>query len=197
MKYRPNSIELSENEKIGIDFYLCCNTKSSAIRLIRKLNGELRVLSKDGAKTAANTFFNKPEVIKYIEKKEKDLCIRYQNRNFINDTLEQTYNVNLATAPRDKVNEVLIERLENVIKDPNSSSGDVISAVNKIADIRNSKEKEDETDNSAYSKFMHFVVPMQCCDDCPNKDNLLKDNNHFATEEEVRQAFYKNDIQKK
>lgn len=197
MKYRPNSLDLSENEKIGIDFYLCCNTRTAAIRLIRKLNGELRVLSNEGAKSAANTFFNKPEVIKYIEKKEKDLCIRYQNREIINNTAEQTDNVNLATAPRDKVNEVLIERLENVIKDPNSTSGDVISAVNKIADIRNSKEKEDETDNSAYSKFMHFVVPMQCCDECPNKDNLLKDNNHFATEEEVRQAFYKNDIQKK
>lgn len=197
MKYKPTSLDLSENEKIGIDFYLCCNTKSAAIRLIRKLNGELRVLSNEGAKNAAKIFFNKPEVLKYMEQKEKDLYIRYQNREIINNTSEQTDNVNLATAPRDKVNEVLIERLENVIKDPNSTSGDVISAVNKIADIRNSKEKEDETDNSAYAKFMHFVVPMQCCDECPNKDNLLKDNNHFATEEEVRQAFYKNDIQKK
>lgn len=196
MKYKPSSLDLSENEKIGIDFYLCCNTKSAAIRLIRKLNGELRVLSNEGAKNAAKTFFNKPEVLKYIEQKEKDLYIRYQNRKLVSDTLDETDNVNLATAPRDKVNEVLIDRLENVIRDPNSTSGDVISAVNKIADIRNSKEKEDETDNSAYSKFMHFVVPMQCCDNCPNKDELLKDNNHFATEEEIKQAFYKN-VQKK
>lgn len=197
MKYRPSTISLSENEKIGIDFYLCCNAKPAAIRLIRKLNGELRVLSNEGAKAAATKFFQRQDVINYIEVKEKELYTRYQTRQMVGDTLEQSDNVNLATAPRDKVNEVLIERLENVIKDPNSSSSDVISAVNKIADIRNSKEKEDETDNSAYSKFMHFVVPMQCCDKCPNKEQLLKDHNHFATEEEIKRAFYKDDVQEK
>lgn len=190
MAYEISKLELSDNEKVAIDFYLACNTKIAALRLLRKLDGELRVLSDDGAKKAASKFFAKTTVVDYIERKEKELKARYQNERIVaKETAEEE--VNLATATRDKVNQYLIDTLEEVIKNPNSTSSDVISAVNKIADIRNSKEKEDDTDNSAYSKLVHFVVPMQPCDACPNRDELLKENQHYATEDEIKDAFYK------
>lgn len=77
------------------------------------------------------------------------------------------------------------------LKSPDATESDRIAANKAITDLLNAKEKEDETDNSAYSKYMHFVVPMQCCDECPNKEELLKDNGHFATQDEIENAFYK------
>lgn len=184
--------DLTDNEKVAIDFYLACNTKIAAIRILRKLDGELRVLSDAGAKTASTKFFQRQAVVDYITGKEKEIKAAYMDRAVTVDIAkDDEERVNLATASKDKVNEVLIQTLEKVIKDPNSTSSDVISASIKIADIRNSKEKEDSAENGIYSKFVHYVVPCEICEKCERVGEIYEKNGHPATKQQIDDAFYK------
>ncbi|MBQ9254627.1 MAG: hypothetical protein IJ180_07635 [Bacteroidales bacterium] len=192
MAYEIPAYAISDNEKVAVDFYLACNTKIAALRLLRKLNGELRNLSPDGEKKSATKFFQKQYVLDYIEAKERELKAKYQTQQLVSDILEEENDeADLITSDGEARRRYLLNNYMKILKSPDATESDRIAANKAITDLLNAKEKEDETDNSAYSKYVHFVVPMQCCDNCQNRDNLLKDNNHFATEEEIEQAFYK------
>ena len=196
MAYEIPAYTISDNEKVAVDFYIACNTKVAALRLLRKLNGELRNLSPDGEKKAATKFFSKQYVLDYIDIKEKELVAKYQSPQLVSQMIDSGENeADLITSDGEARRRFLLTNYMKTLKSPEATESDRIAANKAITDLLNAKEKEDETDNSAYSKYVHFVVPMQCCDDCPNKDNLLKDNQHFATQEEIKQAFYKNKIE--
>lgn len=196
MAYEIPAYTISDNEKVAVDFYIACNTKVAALRLLRKLNGELRNLSPDGEKKAATKFFSKQYVLDYIDIKEKELVAKYQSPQLVSQMIDSGENeADLITSDGEARRRFLLNNYMKTLKSPEATESDRIAANKAITDLLNAKEKEDETDNSAYSKYVHFVVPMQCCDDCPNKDNLLKDNQHFATQEEIKQAFYKNKIE--
>lgn len=186
-----NPLTISDNEKIVCDFYLANNTKVASYRLLRKLNGEIRQLTDAGIKSAAQTFFSKEYVQKYIQYKEKELYAKYSDKDVVKN-MPQGANIDLSTAPKSVVNKFLIEKLESVIQDPNSTSADIISATNKIADIRDSKEKADKTEMSEYEKTVHFCLPADLCENCPNKEKIYAEYGFPASEEEIRTAFYKN-----
>mgnify|MGYP003618961526 FL=1 len=195
-----NTLEISPNEMIVCDYYLACNTKIASYRLLRKLNGELHSISDDGAKKGATKFFQKDYIIKYLEMKEKDLIVKYQTEKIVGDIANNDNDdksIDLATAPKDDVNKVLISKLEEVLQDPNSTAADIISATNKISDIRNSKEKSDETAMTDYEKTVHFCLPADICEDCPNKEKIYAEQGYPATEEEIKETFYKNINRKK
>ena len=192
MAFEIPAYSISDNEKIAVDFYLACNTKIAALRLLRRLDGEIRNLSPDGEKKAATKLFQKQYIVDYLEAKEREIISKYQTHQLVGLIGDSEDNeADLISSDDETRRRFLLKNYMKTLKSPDATESDRIAANKAITDLLNAKEKEDETDNSAYSKYMHFVVPMQCCDECPNKEELLKDNGHFATQDEIENAFYK------
>ncbi len=192
MAFEIPAYSISDNEKIAVDFYLACNTKIAALRLLRRLDGEIRNLSPDGEKKAATKLFQKQYIVDYLEAKEREIISKYQTHQLVGTMGDSEDNeADLISSDDETRRRFLLKNYMKTLKSPDATESDRIAANKAITDLLNAKEKEDETDNSAYSKYMHFVVPMQCCDECPNKEELLKDNGHFATQDEIENAFYK------
>ena len=191
MAYNIPAFTISDNEKVAVDIFLACNTKVAAYRLLRKLDGRLSRLSDDGEKKGATKFFQKQYVIDYMEGKERELKKRYQNQAMA-PTVSTTdgEDTDLLFSDGETRRRYLLKNYMDILKSVNSTETDRIAANKAITDLLNAKEKDNENDNDAYNKYVHFVVPMQCCDNCPNIDNLLKDNEHFAKKEDIEQAFY-------
>jgi hypothetical protein len=192
MAYEIPAYTISDNEKIAVDFYLACNTKVAAIRLLRKLDGEIRNLTPDGEKSAATKFFQKGYVVDYMQSKEMQLVAKYQSQDVVGDYEDNNEKaIDLITANEETRRKFLLKNYNEILRSATATDSDKIAANKAITDLLNAKEKEDETNNSALSKYVHFVVPMSICDNCPNKEQLLKENQHFATDEEIQEAFYK------
>ena len=188
---------ISENERIALDYYCANNHKTDTIRLLRRLDGEIRQLTEDGLKKAASKFFSLNRVIRYIESKERELARIYQAKTIKNaiDTNEDTEKTDLANVPKEQVRNYVIAEMQKIVDDPNSTPADRHSDLSKITDIRNSKEK-DEKEMSEYEKTVMFVLPADICEQCPNKEKIYAEYGYPATQEEIENAFYKNTTKK-
>lgn len=185
---------ISEDEKIMVDFYLAGNTKLSAYKLLRRLKGENQIQDAS-AKKNATKLFQEQYIAVYLKKKEAELYTKYAREVVKTDSTTSITaladNIDLATAKREDVNKFLVSTLRDVINNPESSQTDIIQAVNRIADIRDSKEKTDKTEMSEYDKTIHYCLPADMCEDCPNKEKIYAEYGFPATEEEIKKSFYK------
>lgn len=191
-----NDSILSENERIALDYYCANNQKSDTIRLLQKLNGEVRQLTEEGVKKRATKFFALNRVINYIDSKQRELARIYQDKAIkASIDTSNSAETNLAEVSKEEVRNYVIDEMQKIINDPNSTPADRLSALAKITDIRNSKEK-DEKEMSEFEKTVMFVLPADICEDCPHKEKIYKEHGYPATEEEIKEAFYKNNVKK-
>lgn len=191
-----NDSILSENERIALDYYCANNQKSDTIRLLQKLDGEVRQLTEEGVKKRATKFFALNRVINYIDSKQRELARIYQDKAIkASIDTSNSAETNLAEVSKEEVRNYVIDEMQKIINDPNSTPADRLSALAKITDIRNSKEK-DEKEMSEFEKTVMFVLPADICEDCPHKEKIYEEHGYPATEEEIKEAFYKNNVKK-
>lgn len=183
----------------NIDEIVCCvflikGNKTEAYKIYRQLSN-MSDASAHTIRSQAVIYFNEDKIKAYIKHEQDKLRSRF-GANVVKSrkAKKEEKEINYADLEEEEVRELTLETLFDVRTDPDSSPSDRITAVKNIADIMNAKKVDKPI--SETEKLIHYVLPADICEECPNREKIYEEHGYPATEEEIKEAFYNNRVKK-
>lgn len=193
---------ITDQERIACEYFVVSNNKRASYALWRAVIGRTKEIAEGSMKSQAVAFFQRENIIDYVTQVEDKMIRKYAGATpsgepTYSDSYEDPSYDNLLDMSKDEIRDIALKSFQEIMRDPESSPSDRISATSKIVDITNSKEKDNKNDMNEANKLIHYFLPADICTGCPNVSKIYEEHGYPATQKEIEEAFYNNKNAKK
>ena len=178
------SKDLNVAEKVACDNFIITGLKANAYRIYQIMKtGSVKAT----ALKNANAFFNKPHLQEYVAYQRYMLQNKFFEEYMVRERLSKS---KLFSDRKDlqgsqvddwkdyEIRGELAATLQGIIAAPDKQEN-AIAAAKALAELMAAKKKPDE--ETSESKLIHFYLPADICENCPNKQAIY---DAYKTEED-------------
>ena len=153
--------------QIALDYFIVSHNKTAAYELYRRLTSNGTYKKNKYVRTYASTWFNTPEVKKYLDDRLQETLNYYSIEPSTTPITHTDVRLNMSPEQIRQKNYDDLESLKDETDDPAVKA----NIIKQQTDLMNAK-LQNSVETYASDALIHFYLPYDACDNCIHHDKI-------------------------